>query len=393
MPSRTGLAVIDLGSSSFRLVVFEAGDGWWRRTDEIYEPVRIGQGLMATGRLGEEPMERALATLDVFAHFCRASGLGAEQVDAVATSAIRDAENGEGFLVRAGERFGLPIRVLSREEEAHHGYLAAVNSTTLSEGCVLDLGGGSMQLVRVLARAEQVSGSWRRGTVRMSERFLPPNGPAKRRQLAELREYIAAELAGVAWLADLRAQGGGRLVGIGGTVRNLAAAAQRAAGLPSNGVQGMVIGVEALEDLIERLASLPAAERASVPGIKPALAVSDPQRRPAGLRTGGDGDHCPGRAVSPQGHALSRADGTVVRRRRRRAARPLRGTAASRRGPRALTRPARARHRHRPARRRGPAATDRRGGPRGAALGGGARGRAVRARLPPRAGRPGLAFG
>ena len=69
------LAVIDLGSNSFRLVVFMAGDGWWKRTDEIYEPVRIGEGLMASGRLGEEPMERALATLDVFAHFCRASGL------------------------------------------------------------------------------------------------------------------------------------------------------------------------------------------------------------------------------------------------------------------------------------------------------------------------------
>ena len=88
----------------------------------------------------------------------------------------------------------LPIRVLSREEEAHYGYLAAVNSTTLSDGCVLDLGGGSMQLVRVRGRAALESGSWRLGTVRMSERFLPPNGPAKRRQLGELREYIAAEL-------------------------------------------------------------------------------------------------------------------------------------------------------------------------------------------------------
>ena len=76
-------------------------------------------------------MERALATLDVFAHFCRASGLGREAVDAVATSAIRDAENAAGFLERAHERFGLPIRVLSREQEAYYGYLAAVNSTTL----------------------------------------------------------------------------------------------------------------------------------------------------------------------------------------------------------------------------------------------------------------------
>ena len=265
------LAVIDLGSNSFRLVVFQAGDGCWRRTDEIYEPVRIGEGMVASGRLGKAPIERALATLDVFSHFCRAGGLGSESVDAVATSAIRDAENAESFLALAQERLGSPIRVLSREAEAHYGYLAAVNSTTLSEGCVLDLGGGSMQLVRVEGRSELESGSWRLGTVRMSERFLPPNGPAKRRQLEELAEHIAGELAGAEWLIDGR-DGARRLVGIGGTVRNLAAAAQRAAGLPSNGVQGMLIGRDALDELIERLAALPAAERASVPGIKPARA-------------------------------------------------------------------------------------------------------------------------
>ena len=101
----------------------------------------------------------------------------------------------------------------------------------------------------------------------MSERFLPPNGPAKRRQLEALREHVAEELAQADWLgrpakdAPVR-----RLVGIGGTVRNLAAAAQRAAGLPTNGVQGTVIERDALAELVERLAALPAAERASVPG-------------------------------------------------------------------------------------------------------------------------------
>jgi exopolyphosphatase/guanosine-5'-triphosphate,3'-diphosphate pyrophosphatase len=269
-------AVIDLGSNSFRLVVFMAGNGWWRRTDEIYEPVRIGEGLMASGKLGERPMQRALATLDVFAHFCRASGLGEGTVDAVATSAIRDAENAAGFLERAQACLGLPIRVLSREQEARYGYLAAVNSTTLVDGSVLDLGGGSLQLVRVEDRLVRNSGSWRLGTVRMSERFLPPNGPAKRKQLEELCEHVAAELAGARWLGPNAgadgAGGGGRLVGTGGTVRNLAVAAQRAAGLPSNGVQGMVIAREALEALVQRLAALPAAERASVPGIKPARA-------------------------------------------------------------------------------------------------------------------------
>lgn len=267
------LAVIDLGSNSFRLVVFLAGHGWWKRTDEIYEPVRIGEGLASSGELAPEPIARALATLDVFAHFAKASGLERGAIDAVATSAIRDARNAEDFLLQARERSGLPIRVLSREAEAHYGYVAAVNSTTLGDGCVLDLGGGSLQLVRVADRLEREVGSWPVGTVRMSERFLPVNGPAKRRQLEALRAHVAEQLAEASWLADASgAAAGRRLVGIGGTVRNLAAAAQRAAGLPSNGVQGMVLERDALDALVERLAALPAAERASVPGIKPARA-------------------------------------------------------------------------------------------------------------------------
>jgi exopolyphosphatase/guanosine-5'-triphosphate,3'-diphosphate pyrophosphatase len=267
------LAVIDLGSNSFRLVVFMAGDGWWKRTDEIYEPVRIGEGLVASGELGREPIARAMATLDVFAQFSHASGLEPASIDAVATSAIRDAKNAESFLQRARERSRLPIRVLSREAEARYGYLAAVNSTTLSDGCVLDLGGGSMQLVQVRDRLAAQTGSWRVGTVRMSERFLPANGPAKRRQLEALSEHVAEELAQASWLAEAKAaKTSTRLVGIGGTVRNLASAAQRAAGLPTFGVQGAMLEADALGELVERLAALPAAERASVPGIKPARA-------------------------------------------------------------------------------------------------------------------------
>jgi exopolyphosphatase/guanosine-5'-triphosphate,3'-diphosphate pyrophosphatase len=264
------LAVIDLGSNSFRLVVFTAApeEGWWKRTDEIYEPVRIGEGLGSADTLRPAAIERALATIDVFAHFCRASALDGESVDAVATSAIRDARNAEAFLARAAERSDLPIRVLSREEEARYGYLAAVNSTTLADGGVLDLGGGSLQLVDVRGRLAGESGSWPLGAVRMTERFLPGKGPAKRRQLDELADHVRETLADASWLA----RGGRRLVGLGGTVRNLAAATQRAAGLPSLGVQGQLITRDALEELVERLAALPATERGSVPGIKPARA-------------------------------------------------------------------------------------------------------------------------
>jgi len=262
------LAVIDLGSNSFRLVVFTAAEGWWQRTDEIYEPVRIGEGMAATGRLGAKPIARALATLDVFGHFCKASRLRVGEVDALATSAIRDAQNAEDFLSVARARTQLPIRVLSGAQEARYGYLAAINSTTLRDGCVLDLGGGSLQLVRVGDRLARESGSWRVGAVRMTERYLPGGCPPKPKQLEELRAHVTEELASAPWLAGA----GGRLVGIGGTLRNLAAAAQRAAGMPSNGVQGMVLSGEALDQLVVRLAKLPAAERSRVPGIKPARA-------------------------------------------------------------------------------------------------------------------------
>jgi exopolyphosphatase / guanosine-5'-triphosphate,3'-diphosphate pyrophosphatase len=261
------VAVADLGSNSFRLVVFTAGDGWWRRTDEIHEAVRIGEGLAASGELGAAPMERALAALDVFAHFARATGLRSGDVDAVATSAIRDAGNAEAFLRRA-RATGLHVRVLSREQEARYGYLAAVNSSTLADGCVLDLGGGSLQLVQVASRHAGASGSWPLGAVRMTERFLPGEGPAKRKQLEALRAHVASELEAAGWLG----RAGRHLVGIGGTVRNLAAAVQLHAGLPSIGVQGQRITAEALDALVAELAALPVAERGGVPGIKPARA-------------------------------------------------------------------------------------------------------------------------
>jgi exopolyphosphatase / guanosine-5'-triphosphate,3'-diphosphate pyrophosphatase len=259
------LAVIDLGSNTFRLVVFTARDGWWKRTDEISEAVRIGEGLAATGRLGEAGMWRAQATMEVFAHFAHADGLGDDEILPVATSAIRDASNAAEFLESAQRASGLHVRVLSTEDEARFGYLAAVNSTTLDDGVTLDLGGGSMQLVRVEGRHARDLESWPLGAVRTTERFLPGDGPAKPKQLRELRAHIAAELDRAPWLAEHP----GRLVGIGGTVRNLGAAAQRDLGIPEFGVQGYVLERHQLERLIEHLARMTTAERARVPGIKP----------------------------------------------------------------------------------------------------------------------------
>ena len=145
------VAVIDLGSNSWRLVIYSYGldapQEWWKQTDELYESVRIGSGMAATGELSDEAMERGLETLAMFARFCHANGLSDDDVHVFATSAIRDAANRDEFLTRVRETTGYDVEVLSTTGEAHYGYVAAINSTTLDDGVVLDIGGGSMQLI------------------------------------------------------------------------------------------------------------------------------------------------------------------------------------------------------------------------------------------------------
>ena len=252
------LAVVDLGSNSFRLVVFTwVDDSWFRLSDEIHETVRIGEGLEETGNLAPQPMERALETVELYAHYCRATGI--DDVQAVATSAIRDAANSDEFL----ERAALPVRVLSTEEEAFYGYLAAVNSTTLSDGVALDIGGGSMQLTLVRDREARDMRSWPFGAVRMTERFLAREH-VKSKHVKALREHVGDALADVPWLEK-----GGALTGIGGTVRNLGTAAMLREDLPSFGVQGYPLRRKLLGEMIEDFADMTPAERAKVPGIKP----------------------------------------------------------------------------------------------------------------------------
>jgi exopolyphosphatase / guanosine-5'-triphosphate,3'-diphosphate pyrophosphatase len=259
------VAVIDLGSNSWRLVVFSyAPGGWWKLTDELYETVRIGEGLGASGKLSDDAMARGIETLAVFARFCRANGLAGEQVHAIATSAIRDATNRDEFIAQAEQETGLEIEVLSARDEAYYGYVAAINTSTLTDGAVVDLGGGSMQLVQVADRRPLAMESFPLGAVRLTERFLPGDGPAKKKELGRIRAHVEETLTEVSWLSG----SGSRLVGIGGAVRNLAAAAQRAAGQPDIGIQGFVITPAAIDSLVDTLAGLPVAERGDVPGIK-----------------------------------------------------------------------------------------------------------------------------
>ncbi|HEX2161878.1 MAG TPA: Ppx/GppA phosphatase family protein [Thermoleophilaceae bacterium] len=273
-------AIIDMGSNSFRLVVFQhEPGGWWSLADEIREPVRVSAGMGDEGVLAPEPIDRAVATAAVFASFLEASGV--ERVDAVATSAIRDARNRDELLGAIRGRTGLEVRVISGAEEAWYGYLAIVNSTTLADGFGIDIGGGSVQVMQVADRRLVEAESVRLGAVRVSEAFLPGER-AKPKQAQGLRDHVARTLSEFEWWGQTGGSrprtpeapgrspdGAGRLVAIGGTVRNLATAIQKRMELPDVDEQGFVVTREALEELIELLAERPASERGAVPGIKP----------------------------------------------------------------------------------------------------------------------------
>ncbi len=253
-----------MGSNSFRLVVFkyEPG-GWWTLVDEIREATRVSAGMGDEGVLKQEPMERALRTATVFSSFLKVSGV--ERVEAVATSAIRDAANRDELLEQIGDRTGLEVRVISGAEEAWYGYLAIANSSTVTNGFGIDMGGGSVQIMRIEDRLLTEAESLRLGAVRVSESFLPDEDAAPK-QVKALRKHVTRQLSEFEWWDAGESP---RLVGLGGTIRNLAAAAQKQLELPDIDAQGFALTRDALEELIEELASRPASKRGSVRGIKP----------------------------------------------------------------------------------------------------------------------------
>jgi exopolyphosphatase / guanosine-5'-triphosphate,3'-diphosphate pyrophosphatase len=254
-------AVIDMGSNSWRLVVFGHEPGsWWALIDEIREAVRVGERVGETGLLQPAPMDRAVHTAAVFAAFLRGSGI--EEVVPVATSAVRDAANRDELLRAIRERTGLDPRVLDEREETWYGYLAIANSTTVSDGFGIDLGGGSMQVMRLAGRELADSAALPLGAVRVSEAFLPDDRPSPK-QLKALRRHVAEILGELGWWSN-----GARLAGIGGTIRNLAAASEKRSGYPDVDVGGYELTRDALEELIEELVRRPPSKRA-IKGIKP----------------------------------------------------------------------------------------------------------------------------
>lgn len=266
------LAVVDLGSNTAKLVAlaYVPGAGY-RHLDQLRDVVRLSEG-MGEGRvLRAEAMDRALATLRTFRAYCDATGI--EHVVATATSAVRDAVNGDAFLARARDEAGIDLRVLSGEAEAAAGVLAVANAFAEPDAVVLDLGGGSLQLSDMRARRSVAGASWPLGAVRATEAWLPSD-PPKKKPLRALRAAVRDAVGPWLEAREAAAEADGRpgpraipWIGMGGTLRSLAEAAQERSGYPLPLLHGYPFAADDLAALASDLAGMDAAARAGVPGL------------------------------------------------------------------------------------------------------------------------------
>lgn len=203
-------AVVDLGSNSVRLVVFE---GVSRNPVPIFNEkavLRLGRGLTATGRLNEEGVSMAMEVLNRFHAIARA--MNADPFEILATAAVRDAANGPDFVAALRANMpDVPIRILSGEEEADHSAIGVMCGIPGASGLVADVGGGSLELIRITSDGRHDANTLPLGVIRLSDRSKGDLNTAK--ALAD------ADIGAVNWLPKVK---GGTLYLVGGAFRALA---------------------------------------------------------------------------------------------------------------------------------------------------------------------------
>jgi exopolyphosphatase/guanosine-5'-triphosphate,3'-diphosphate pyrophosphatase len=243
------IAAIDLGSNSFHMVIVESRSGGFHVIDREKEMVRLGERTLSRGRLSAAAMRRGLDTLREYKRLAVMHGV--DKLMAVATSAVREAVNGEDFLERVAGEIGFYPQVVSGEEEARLIYLAALHSVNL-EGrrtLVVDIGGGSVELAMGAGPHVEWAVSEKLGVLRMTERFVrsdPLAARDERRLAAHVREVMEPHAV------RARTDGFDLVVGTSGTVLALGAMAKGAGSLPES-LHHLTVDAAALRVLRRRL--------------------------------------------------------------------------------------------------------------------------------------------
>ena len=256
--------MVDLGTNSTRLLVARLSD---RGLEEIHREstvTSLGSGVDLTGTLTGEAIDRTCRAVDTYREIWTEAR--ADRVLASATSAVRDADNGAAFVAELRERFALDARVLSGEEEASLVFQGATaQSPDELRTLVVDIGGGSTEIVVGNHEGTEFHSSLQMGVLRHSERHLssdPPSAEELENLANEIRSAIAASTEN-SDTAEIE-----RAIAVAGTPATLAAIERGEANPTRDDIHGSTLSLERIQRSLSELSSMTLAERAEVPGLK-----------------------------------------------------------------------------------------------------------------------------
>lgn len=264
---KTGrLAAIDVGTNTIRCIVVEtSGDGEFRVLDDERAMVRLGEGLAATGSISEEGWARARDALNRMRKIVE--GFDVAVVEAVATSAVRKARNGEDFVRAMANDTGIRIRVISGEEEAELAALSARHhfDTAHARYAMVDIGGGSMEVVTAAGEHIEEIHSLELGAVFLTEAYLRRD-PIPKKDLERLQNHVRKTLRRALPDGSFAPQ---LLIGSGGTVTTLGSMAMAARNEKYDSVHGYEVLRSEVVHLLAMLQRKSLKDRRGIAGLSP----------------------------------------------------------------------------------------------------------------------------
>ncbi len=266
--SERRFAAIDIGTNTILLLIVELADnGTFRILEDHAEITRLGAGVDSTSRIGAMGEERSLQALKQYLASCRRHAV--DEIVAVGTSALRDAQNSGDFKERLRRELGLELRVLSGEEEAAYAYLAVRKGLCLrgDNHLIVDVGGGSTELIWGKGSEVYRMTSLDLGSVRHTERFLLSD-PVRDGEMDQLACVIDRELEKLeaAWRIE---EAVFTMVGIAGTFTTLAAVEKGLLRYSHSEVHGSLLSRAEVQRQIELFKSKTIAQRKKIPGLEP----------------------------------------------------------------------------------------------------------------------------
>ncbi len=261
-------AAIDIGTNTILLLIAELDrNGAFQVLEDRAEITRIGEGVDRTRRIGSDGAERSLGVLRDYLEKCK--NLGVDEILAVGTSALRDARNSGEFIARLKQGLGLDLRILSGEEETSYSYLAVREGLALEgkEVLVVDVGGGSTELIWAKEGGVHLWASMDMGSVRLTERFLTSD-PVLEEDVARMITEIDRQLERllVDWGMERRFH---TMVGLAGTFTTLAAIEKRLSVYSHSEVHGCRLSRAEVQRQVHLFKDKTIAERREIPGLEP----------------------------------------------------------------------------------------------------------------------------